>query len=197
MAFTPMYLSYVFSGFNLYLSVVVLKLILFFFTVLTAFLLYRITQKIKPVYADAVLVFTLLNPAILYINYFWAQIDILPVFFFTLGFVLLRYVDFGGSNFRRYLVAFFPILISAFIYRYSLILIPALLVFDSVSVRQKLGGFIVAVGEAGVLFGVEYVLFRGGLYNYVGALSGSVINMSGVEGFQYWLAFLRFRIFCF
>ena len=187
MAFTPMYLGYVFSGFNLYLSVVVLKLILFFFTVLTAFLLYRITQKIKPVYADAVLVFTLLNPAVLYINYFWAQIDILPVFFFTLGFVLLRYVDFGGSNLKRYLIAFFPILISAFIYRYSLILIPALLVFDSASMRQKMGGLVVAVGEAGVLFGIEYVLFRGGLYNYVGALSGSVINMSGVEGFQYWL----------
>lgn len=188
MAFTPMYLTYVYSGFNYYASIVALKLILFIFTLLTAFLLYRITQKIKPAYADIVLLFTLLNPAILYINYFWTQLDILPVFFFILGFALLRYVDFGGSNWKRYLVGFFPIMISAFIYRYSLILIPALILFDSGTSKQKLSGLIVAVGEAAALFSVELLLFRGQIYNYAGALAGSVINMSGVEGFQYWLS---------
>ncbi len=188
MVFTPMYLTYLYSGFNLYASVVVLKLILFFFTLLTAALLYRITQKVKPAYAYAVLLFTLLNPAILYIDYFWAQIDMLPVFFFTLGFALLRYGDFGGSNFKRYLISFFPIIISAFIYRYSLILVPALVLYDSGGLRQKVSAFAVALGEAGALFAAEFVFFRGGLYNYVGALSGSVINMSGVEGFQYWVS---------
>jgi hypothetical protein len=187
MAFTPMYLGYVFSGFNIYLSVVVLKLILFVFTVLTAFLLYRITQKVKPAYADTVLLFTLLNPAVLYINYFWAQIDILPVFFFTLGYALLRFVDFGGNNYKRYLVGFIPIIISAFIYRYSLLLIPALVFFDPTPIKQRVKALFIAGGVAAVFFGIEYLLFRGGLYNYVGALSGSVINMSGVEGFQYWL----------
>lgn len=187
MAFTPLYLSYVFSGFNIYLSVVVLKLILFAFTILTALLLYRITQKVKPAYADTVLLFTLLNPAVLYINYFWAQIDILPVFFFTLGYALLRFVDFGGNNYKRYIVGFIPILISAFIYRYSLLLIPALIFFDPTPVKQRVSALFIAGGAAAVFFGIEYLLFRGGLYNYVGALSGSVINMSGVEGFQYWL----------
>lgn len=187
MAFTPMYLSYVFSGFNIYFSVVVLKLILFAFTVLTAFLLYRITQKVKPAYADTVLLFTLLNPAVLYINYFWAQIDILPVFFFTLGYALLRFVDFGGNNYKRYLVGFIPIIISAFIYRYSLLLIPALVFFDPTPIKQRVSALFIAGGAAAAFFAVEYLLFRGGLYNYVGALSGSVINMSGVEGFQYWL----------
>jgi hypothetical protein len=188
MAFTPMYLSYVFSSFNVYLSVVVLKLILFAFTALTAFLLYRITQKVKPAYADTVLLFTLLNPAVLYVNYFWAQIDILPVFFFTLGYALLRFVDFGGNNYKRYIVGFIPILISAFIYRYSLILMPALVFFDMGTVKQRVQALFIAIGAAAVFFVVEYVLYRGGLYNYVGALSGSVINMSGVEGFQYWLS---------
>jgi hypothetical protein len=187
MAFTPMYLSYVHSGFNIYLSVVVLKLILFAFTVLTAFLLYRITQKVKPEYAHTVLLFTLLNPAILYINYFWAQIDILPVFFFTLGYALLRFVDFGQNSYKRYIVGFLPIIISAFIYRYALILLPTIVFFDSGTVKQRLSALFIAGAEVAVFFAVEYLLFRGGLYNYVGALSGSVINMSGVQGFQYWL----------
>lgn len=187
MAFTPMYLSYVQSGFNVYLSVVTLKLILFTFTILTALLLYRITQKVKPEYAYTVLLFTLLNPAILYVNYFWAQIDILPVFFFTLGFALLRFVDFGQNNYKRYLVGFLPIIISAFIYRYALVLLPAMVFFDSGTVKQRFSALFIAGAEVAVFFGIEYLLFRGGLYNYVGALSGSVINMSGVQGFQYWL----------
>ena len=187
MAFTPMFLTYILSGFNFYASVVGLKLILFGFTLMTAFLLYRLTQKIKPAYAETVLLFTLLNPAVLYINYFWTQLDILPVFFFTLGFVLLRYFDFGGCAWKRYLVGFFPIMISAFIYRYSLILIPALVLFDSGGLKQRFSSLLIAGGEAAALFSVEFLLFRGEVYNYAGALSGSVINMSGVEGFQYWL----------
>ncbi len=187
MFLTPLYLTYLYSGFNLYASVVALKLILFFFTLLTAFLLYRITQKIKPAYADAVLLFTLLNPAVLYVNYFWTQVDILPVFFFTLGYALLRYVDFGGSNIKRYLVGFFPILISAFIYRYALLLIPALVFYDAAGAKQKASALVIAVAEAGALFAVEFAFFRGELYNYAGALSGAVINMSGVQGFQYWM----------
>jgi hypothetical protein len=163
MAFTPMYLSYVASAFNIYLSVVLLMLILFAFTVLTAFLLYRITQKVKPAYADTVLLFTLLNPAVLYINYFWAQIDILPVFFFTLGYALLRFVDFGGNNYKRYLVGFIPILISAFIYRYSLLLIPALVFFDPTPIKQRVSALLIGGGAAAVFFGIEYLLFRGGL----------------------------------
>lgn len=187
MVFTPMFLAYVFSEFNVYLAVVVLKLILFIFTLLTAFLLYRITQKIKPAYAEFVLLFTLFNPAILYINYFWAQLDILPVFFFTLGYALLRYVDFGGSNWKRYLLGFFPIMISAFIYRYPLILVPALVLYDSGNFRQKTSMLLIAIGQAAAMFGAEYLLYRGGMYGYVSALSGDVINMSGIQGFQYWI----------
>jgi hypothetical protein len=187
MFLTPLYLTYLYSGFNLYASIVALKLVLFFFTLLTAFLLYRITQKVKPAYADTVLLFTLLNPAVLYVNYFWTQVDILPVFFFTLGYVLLRYVDFGGSNLKRYVVGFFPILISAFIYRYALLLVPALVFYDSAGVKQKASAMAIAVVEAGALFAVEFAFFRGELYNYAGALSGGVINMSGVQGFQYWM----------
>ncbi len=186
MFFVPMFFSYIFSSYNLYASVVVLKLILFFFTLLTAFLLYRITQKVKPSYADAVLIFSLLNPGILYINYIWAQVDILPVFFFTMGYFLLRYVDFGTSSIKRYLIGFFPIMISAFIYRYSLILIPVLIIYESTTLKQKFSALLVAVAESAALFVVELIFFRGGLFNYVGALSGSVINNSGVEGLQYW-----------
>lgn len=187
MVFTPMYLAYVFSEFNVYLAVVVLKLILFIFTLLTAFLLYRITQKIKPAYADFILLFTLLNPAIIYINYFWAQLDILPVFFFTLGYAILRYVDFKGNNLKRYMLGFFPIMISTFIYRYPLILVPALVLYDYGSLRQKTSMLLIAIGQAAALFGAEYLLYRGGTYNYVSALSGEVINMSGIQGFQYWI----------
>jgi len=186
MFFVPLFLSYVFSAYSLYASVVVFKLILFFFTLLTALLLYSITKKVKPSYADAVLIFTLINPAILYINYIWAQVDILPVFFFTLSYFLLRYVDFGSSLIKKYLIGFFPLIISAFIYRYSLILIPALIIFESSTLKQKILASLFAVGESAALFGVEIIFFRGGLYNYVGALSGSVINNSAVEGFQYW-----------
>jgi len=187
MAFTPMFLAYVLSEFNVYLAVVVLKLILCVFTLLTAFLLYRITKKIKPAYAEFILFFTLLNPAILYINYFWAQLDILPVFFFTLGYAILRYVDFEGNNLKRYMLGFFPIMISAFIYRYPLILVPALVFYDSGNFRQKISMLLIAIGQAAALFGAEYLLYRGGTYNYVSALSGEVINMSGIQGFQYWI----------
>jgi hypothetical protein len=187
MFFAPLYASYVSSGFNLYLSVVILKLVLFVFTLLTAFLLYRITQKAKPAYAQTVLLFTLLNPAVLYINYFWVQVDMLPVFFFILGYTLLRYVDFGGNCKKRYAIAFVPLLISAFIYRYTLILIPALIFFEQGNLRHKLSACAIALGEVVVFFGLEFVFFRGGFYNYIGALSGAVINMSGVQGLQYWL----------
>ncbi|MCW4001456.1 MAG: hypothetical protein NWE93_14585 [Candidatus Bathyarchaeota archaeon] len=187
MFFVPLHFAYLSSGFNLYFSVVTLKVILFFFTLLTALLLYRIAQKIKPAYAEAVLLFTLLNPAVLYVNYFWAQVDILPVFFFVLGYTLLRNVDFGGNNQKRYFIALLPIVISAFIYRYTLILIPTLLFFDAASLRSKLSGFAIAVGMVAVFFGFEFMFFRGGFYDFLGALSGSVIDNSAWEGFQYWM----------
>jgi hypothetical protein len=95
-------------------------------------------------------------------------------------------VDFGKNSYKRYLLGFLPIIISAFIYRYALILLPAIVFFDQGTVKQRVSGLLIAGGEVAVFFGIEYLLFRGGLYNYVGALSGSVINMSGVQGFQYW-----------
>ena len=104
----------------------------------------------------------------------------MPVFFFTMGYFLLRYVDFGTSSIKRYLIGFFPIIISAFIYRYSLILIPVFIIYESTTLKQKFSALLVAVAESAALFVVELIFFRGGLFNYVGALSGSVINNSGV-----------------
>ena len=65
-------------------------------------------------------------------------------------------------------------------------MIPVLVICESSTIRQKFSALVIAVGEIAGLFAAEFAFFRGGLYNYVGALSGSVINNSGVEGFQYW-----------
>ncbi|MDH2899409.1 MAG: hypothetical protein PXY39_00385 [archaeon] len=185
--FIPLQLVYVATGFNIYASSLMIKAILFLFTFLTALILYDIVKRRgDQKKAELVFLFTMLNPAILYVNYIWAQIDIIPVFLVLLSYYLLRYEIISNNIHARTMVALLPLLVAVFFYLYPLILIPALIYYTSKAKQQFL---IIAYA---LIYGVFFLTadvwaFRGSLYNYLAAGSGSVINNSYFSGLQFYV----------
>lgn len=167
--FVPIGLSYSFSGYAELASVVVLKIILFVFTLLTAVLLYAIVSRRNRKFAQMAFLFTLLNPGIIYVNYIWAQLDIFPVFFVALSYYYIYYHEKRNNGFMYTLISFIPLFIAIFSFYYAVLIIPTVIVYSQ-SWRKRLN-FIVSGLVLGIpLYIAETFLFRGGGYDLVGSL---------------------------
>jgi hypothetical protein len=190
--FIPLQITYVASGFDFYASTLIIKAILFLFTFLTALILYDIVKRGgDEKKAELVFLFTMLNPAILYVNYIWTQIDILPVFFLLLSYFLLRYEVISNNTHVRILVALVPLLVAVFLYLYPIILVPTLIYYTA-KIKRK-----ILLGVYALIYGLFFLAldtwaFRGALYNYIAAGSGTVINNSSVSGLQYYIKLSSF-----
>jgi hypothetical protein len=192
-ALLPLQLAYVASGFNFYVSSVVFKLVFFLFTFLTAIILYDIVKRGgNQKKADFVFLFTMLNPAILYVNYIWAQLDIIPIFLVLLSYYLLRYEILSTNVHIRTMVALLPLFIAVFFYLYPIILVPALIYYTA-KARQKF-----LIGTYALMYGVFFLAvdtwaFRGALYNYFAAGSGVLFGNSYFSGLQFYIPLSTFE----
>lgn len=180
--FAPLGLSYSFSGYSEIDSVIVLKIILFIFTIFTGIVLYTIVSESNKKFAKMGFLFTLTNPGIIYVNYIWAQLDILPVFFVALSYYFIYYHENRDDSFFYTLISLIPLYIAIFSFYYAVLLIPTFIIYAPNNKRRL--NFIVSGLILGVLlFIAEIFLFRGGIYNPIGPLvpTASALYYQGLQ----------------
>ena len=180
--FIPIQFAYTLSGYSIYVTVIVLKIILFAFTLFTGFLLYRMTNSYNPKIGKFVLAFTILNPGIIYVNYVWAQLDIFPAFFLTL-FVYLYFYRFPDrSSFKQTFISLIPLFIVVFSFYFSIILVPTLLIY-SARKKHALNVILVSIFLGTTFLLSQVLLFKALNYDYVDSLvsSGTGIYFMGLQ----------------
>lgn len=185
--YIPGYLGYVGSGFELYWTYTTLKLIFAGFTAALAFLLYSAAKERAPVYARQLAVFTLLNPALFFVSFVWANYDIIPVALLTAGYVVLRFPSVGpAESVNRLTLAGVLVCVSVFFYWFAIALIPTLIAYTEDRRERALLAIVLIVGVA-LLFAFDLTLLSGGLATYLSAAVGSVqtINSTQVLGLMY------------
>jgi hypothetical protein len=183
----PLSWSYIASGFDLLAALITFKIILFLFTLGTAYQFYALLKTSRPDTARLLFLFTLANPAILVINYIWAQVDIIPVYLTLLSFSILRLAPVSNRPFVNDGLAMVPFFVAVFFYLYPLILLPTLLIYSSDNMRRLSLALWSTILGGGLLVTAQ-LLFRGAAYNYLGAATGAAIN-SRVLGLQYFVHF--------
>ena len=77
------YNIYSLTGFNLYFTVVIVKLISLFFTYISAVLIYKIVSQVSESKAKLSFIAFLFNPFIIFVNDVWVQPEFIPIFFIT------------------------------------------------------------------------------------------------------------------
>lgn len=128
--FVPVGYFYIFTGYSLYHTAILLKVILLMFTTLTGYLTYKIVERIDPKYSKFSFLFVMINPATIYVNYIWTQLDILPIFFTLLSFYAVYYTDYEERTFLTQLLLLTPLFIAIFTYYYPLLLIPSFIIYS-------------------------------------------------------------------
>lgn len=181
----PPYLVYIASGLNLYLAVLTFKIILLSFLILFAYLVHLICKAEAVDRAGNLLLFALLNPAVVYVTLIWIQIDIIPAFFVALTFYLLRYTDLGGTLVGMALTVL-PALIAVFFVYYAVLLFPAFLLFTKGGrARAQLLSASVVLG---VVLGIaDLAYFRGWSLSFVSNLNGGGLSSTLFHGLQYFV----------
>lgn len=182
-AWVPTYLAYIWSGFNISVAYITLKLILLSLSISTAYILSKFSRS-KSQYG--IFIFFILNPALIYITLIWAQFDIIPVFFSTLSLYFLGSEKIRNSLYKTSL-ALVPLFIAILTTYYPLIFIPSLILY-SLNRREKLN---VLVGSimVGLVFLISDILFfRGFQFSYLVNLNGNGLTSSFYQGFQYFIS---------
>jgi len=186
--FVPAYLAYAASGFSVYWAAVAVKAIFFSFTLGTVAIVRDIGRRYSVVTTDRLTAFVLLNPALLYVNYVWANWDAFPVFFTLLAYYLLRYARPWRSDHANVATAVGALMIASFFYWYPLVLIPAFLLYErSHRARWMLAGYASAMFVA--LMAINVLAFVGSDLPYLKDLLGGepALNRVGLVGLQYFL----------
>ena len=167
--FVPIGISYSFTGYSELATVVVLKILLFIFTLLTAVLLYVIVSKSNRKFAQTAFIFTILNPGIIYVDYIWAQLDIFPVFFVALSYYFFFYHEKRSNSFVYTFITLIPLFIAIFSFYYAVLIIPTFIVFSR-SLRGRIN-VTASVFLLGILLYVaEIFFFKGGTFDLVSPL---------------------------
>ena len=168
----PAYFAYVGSGYDLYWSYTILKVVYFVLAILSAWLLYRVGEQWSRATAGRLAVFTLLNPVLLFVSYIWVNWDAFPIFFVLLGYVLLRSEQPRGAVPFRIFLSALAFMVAVFFYWYPLVLFPALLLHGrSTRERGLFLGFSAAAFAA--LMAVNVLLFTGSYGMYLADLAGT------------------------
>ena len=180
MVWIPAYLSWLVSGLNLFYAYIVWKTILLVLIIGTSFLLSIFFQeKVN----KNVLIFSLLNPALIYITLIWIQFNIIPVFFLTFSLYLLYFKEIRNSFFRTAL-SVVPMLIAIFTTYYPLIFIPTILLF--IDNRKERLNLFSSLALLGIIFLVlDILFFRGFSFSYLNNLNGGGLPSTSYEGLQY------------
>jgi len=186
--YVPGYLAYLASGYNIYWTYTIYKLIFLALIGIFSLLLYRLSSRKDPHSADRIALFVLANPVLLFISYIWDQYDIFPIVLFAFGYAVLRYSRPEMGEWTRLGSAAILLAMSILFYWFALILIPTLLLYTPTwKERLRLLGILSAV--LAVLLVSDVVLFAGGLLYDVSTLLGAsrTLNTTQSFGLQYFL----------
>ena len=185
-AFIPLYLSYILSNFNLFVSLIVLKTILMLFTFATAVILFLYANRLAKNRASFVFFFTILNPAILIINYIFVQLDIMTVFFVLMGYYVLKWNNLFKREYLNELFGLFAIFIAIFMTYFAILLIPTLIYFSKSYIKR-----LRILSFSALYFSVFYEFtsfFIRGPYDYINGLSGNTVTNHGLIDLQHFIA---------
>jgi len=180
MVFIPMEMVYEHTV-NIYITALTLKAIILLFNFLLILIVNKILNQLnlESKAKDLILYVMLFNPMILFVNYIWAEIEIIPVFFVTLSWYILR---FRSLNIKNIFISMLSLLISIFFFLYPLVLVPTFIIYTKGKIN-KIFMFLVgaAVGILFILLDIHF--FTGHFYNYVSSLSGTnpVLAPSGLQ----------------
>jgi hypothetical protein len=106
---------------------------------------------------------------ILFVNFVWAEIEIIPVFFVTLSWYLIR---FRTVDMKNIFLSVISLLISIFFFLYPLVLIPTFIIYTK-GKTNKLFMFIAIFLVGGLFLLLDVHMFTGYFYNYISSLSGT------------------------
>jgi hypothetical protein len=186
---TPAYVVYLATGNSLYWSYTTVKVINFLFVGVLAFALWRTIPQTNRKVALGVVLFTVGNPAWIFVNYVWVIWDIVPVALLALGYVMLRYPRGKSISFRVLLLAGSCIIVSIFFYWVALAIVPTLLYYSK-DHKTRANIFLTLLGLGALMAFVLVQLMGGGLGSYTSALVGSsTLNRSAYFGLQYFIRF--------
>ena len=171
--FVPMGYFYIFTGYSLYRTAILLKLILFTFTFLSGYISYKIVEKINPKYSRFVFLFLVLNPATIFVDYVWAQLDIIPVFLTLLSFYALYYTNIDEKKFTTQIVLMIPIFFAIFIYYYPIILLPSFIIYTK-NIKISFLRLINFIILGASFFSIDIFLFGGFKFSTLNSLEPSV-----------------------
>ena len=188
MAYVPGYLSYVYSGYDLYWTYTTLKLIFFSLTLATAYSVRQAFLSRGEDLADLGALLVIANPAVFFVNYVWVNYDIVPIAFLVIGYVILRYHRVEDGTSLRAAFSTLLISISVFFYWFALALIPTLILYEK-SGRERTRTTLLFVVWIAVFFTFDVFLLSGGLGTYVNALIGTkqALNRTQTIGLQYFV----------
>lgn len=186
-AFIPFFLSYVGSGYNIYVAVVVLKLILLYFTLLTGYVLYSIAKirgTTKPSY---VLIFLLLSPSLIFVNYIMTQLDIIPIFFTILSIYLLRYHYKLRENNIYLIISAISLSLGTFFYFIPILIFPTLLIYTG-GARNKIKLFLSTIVILSIFYAIGVLFMQGGNLPTASTLLPSSSTISYYYGLEHYVS---------
>ena len=178
----PTYLSYLYSGFSIFFAYIILKIIL---SGLSISLALSLTKFFPHRDRFNIFIFTILNPSLIYITLIWTQYDIIPVFFSTLSLLFLIDEDLRKS-FQKTLLALIPMFIAILTTYYSILFIPALIIFSN-DRKAKLNIFIGSIVLGFIFLITDILFFRGFGLSYIKNLDGNGLSSSFYEGLQFFI----------
>jgi hypothetical protein len=184
--YVPAALAYIGSGFSLYWTYTTYKVLFFALTVWMAYALHGVFRSRSPALSEGVVIFTLVNPIWLFVNYVWVEYDIFPVAFLAVGYIVLRHCPRSIPDRWRIPMGVGLISISVFFYWIALAILPVLVVYSK-SARERLRLVFAMVGMIGSLFVLSIVLFGDDFGLFSNALVGQIttLNRSTFFGVQH------------
>lgn len=186
----PMQLSYAMS-LNLTVASQALKGMIFVFTFLLLWVSLKILEKHNSSdrKKEILALLILFNPAIIFINYVWAEPDILTSFFTILSLYFFREKPlkryFGNITFGSLSLS-----IGALLFFFPILLIPSI-IYNTSKEDHRILVMVTIVLTMLCSFIFQFFLINGGVYDYFGAFSGtsSVLSPGGLRtGLFYFLS---------
>lgn len=172
MILIPMELVYEYT-LDIYLSALILKLILFTFFAMFVLIMNKIFEyhQIDIKSSNFLITLILFNPGIMFIDLIWVELEIIPIFFVTLSYYLLRVIPFK-SVFKSYLFSSISLMVSIFFFLYPIIFLPSFVLFTKgKKAKITIVGLYTLLG--GLLLAIQIILMQGRIYDYIGSLSGT------------------------
>lgn len=123
------YFFYSITHFNIYFTVILIKITSIFFTGMTGILLYKMVILVKKDMAKRVLILFLFNPFIMFINDVWVQPESLIIFFIALAIYIFQFKE-ESLSFPRKLAGAFSLIFITFSYYFPIFFIPSFLIFS-------------------------------------------------------------------